>query len=370
MVAPLKKFVKLVISKDRYFFTFIVIALFLSIPITVFAVLQSRDLRTEATHQDCFDLNGDFKVTQSDVDIILNTVAVGGYKPGYDINHDGKVSSVDAFLLLEHLGEVCVPVVSFWADSYTINQGNSTKIRWTTAYTTVVSISPSVGSTGLNGSKTVSPNSSTIYTLTATNQWATTRKYVTITVNVPSPEEPPGPEPPPPPPDSSSPTSPPGSLPGSTISPGPGGSSPVVQNVLNVLNLKISALPLVGETNLPLVIGGKAAQIRISKGIKTYSLNVSRNRFEFGEKITLLVGGSGVLTKKFSFTPDALTETINVGVISFGDISGNNRIDKEDVALILESIASQTNRGDINADGVANSLDWALLQANFGKVGD
>src|SRR3990167_8718060 len=100
MVAPLKKFVELVISKDRYFFTFIVIALFLSIPITVFAVLQSRDLRTEATHQDCFDLNGDFKVTQSDVDIILNTVAVGENNPEYDINHDGKFSSVNVIFRL------------------------------------------------------------------------------------------------------------------------------------------------------------------------------------------------------------------------------------------------------------------------------
>src|SRR3990167_8718061 len=92
---PLNKFVKKVYSRDRYFFTLIVIALFLSIPITVFSVLQSRDLRTEATHQDCFDLNGDFKVTQSDVDIILNTVAVGGYKPEYDINRAKLAVMID-----------------------------------------------------------------------------------------------------------------------------------------------------------------------------------------------------------------------------------------------------------------------------------
>ena len=97
MVAPLKKFVKLVISKDRYFFTFIVIALFLSIPITVFAVLQSRDLRTEATHQDCFDLNGDFKayklnpttgVNTTYLDIILcknSTPADSDYSVLYNI---------------------------------------------------------------------------------------------------------------------------------------------------------------------------------------------------------------------------------------------------------------------------------------------
>ena len=361
---PLNRFVKKVYSRDRYFFTFVIIALFLSIPITVFAVLQSRDLRSRATHQNCFDLNGDFKVTQADADIILDTVAFGGYKSEYDINHDGEVSSVDAFLLLGHNGEVCAPEVSFWADSYTINQGGSTRLRWTTTYATSVSIGPSIGTVGLNGSRTVYPSSSTTYTLTATNVQASSRKYVTITVQ----GTPPPPEPPPP--VSPVPNPPGGNLPGNIIGPGPGGSSPVVQNVLNVLNLKTSALPLVGETNIPLVIGGKAAKIRISKGVKTYSLNVSRHKFGLGEKINLLVGGNGVLTKRFSFTPDTLTETLNVGVIAFGDVSGNNRIDKEDVVLILESIANQTNRGDINADVVANSLDWALLQANMGKVGN
>jgi len=53
-------------------------------------------------------------VTQADVDIVLNTAASGGYKPEYDIDHNGVVDAIDAFLLLGHNGEVCVPNISFF----------------------------------------------------------------------------------------------------------------------------------------------------------------------------------------------------------------------------------------------------------------
>lgn len=352
MISPLKKFVKLVISKDRYFFTLIVIFLFLSVPITVFAILQSRSIQSMAVHQDCFDLNGDFKVTQADIGLVLNNFGIVGQGLRYDIDHSGSVSVADISLLSQHNGEICTPKVSFWADSYSISQNTSTRLRWSVNYATFVSISPSVGAVGASGSKAVSPASSTTYTLTASNLWATTRKQVTISVSAPRPSPSSG--------SSSSRTN----RPGSNL---PGG--PSTQNVLNALDLKISAPSLIGEVNLPIIVGGKAEEVKISNGAKVYSLSVSRHNFSFGQEINLLVGGKGVLTKGFRFIPDNTTKTIDVGVLDFGDLSGDDMIDESDVGLFFESLTNQTVKGDINVDGVTNSLDWALLQKNIGKVG-
>ena len=348
----IKDFVRYISTNNHRFLLFSTIFILIAIPVTIFGILSSRDLRSFATHQSCFDLDGDFVVTESDIERIVDhygrRLGQPGYDPKYDLDHNGIIIIEDMLIEISHAGEICRPIVSFFPSPGAISRGQISRLSWSVSYANSVRIDPNIGVVGRSGHVNVSPLSTTTYTLTATNQQATSRKSVTITVRgtLPPPEPPP-PEPPPP------------------VSPGPNPTG-----VLNVLNLKISALPLVGETSLPLVIGGKSAQIRVSKGVKTYSLNVSRHRFEFGGKITLLVGGNGILTKRFNFIPNALTKTINVGAITFGDISGNNRIDKEDVTLIIESITGQTNRGDINADGVANSLDWALLQTNMGKVGD
>jgi len=312
-------------------------------------ILKLRELYGDKPRLKLMDNN---ILASSDIERIVDhysrRLGEPGYDPKYDLDHNGIIIIEDMLIEISHAGEICRPIVSFFPSPGAISRGQISRLSWSVSYANSVRIDPNIGVVGRSGHVNVSPLSTTTYTLTATNQQATSRKRVTITVQgTSSPEEPPSSEPSPP------------------VSPGPNPTG-----VLNVLKLKISALPLVGETSLPLVIGGKSAEIRISKGVKTYSLNVSRNRFEFGGKITLLVGGNGILTKRFNFIPNALTKTINVGVISFGDISGNNRIDKEDVALILESIASQTNRGDINVDGAANSLDWALLQVNFGKAGN
>ena len=369
----IKDFVRYISTNNHRFLLFSTIFILIAIPVTIFGILSSRDLRSFATHQSCFDLDGDFVVTESDIERIVDhygrRLGQPGYDPKYDLDHNGIIIIEDMLIEISHAGEICRPIVSFFPSPGAISRGQISRLSWSVSYANSVRIDPNIGVVGRSDHVNVSPLSTTTYTLTATNQQATSRKSVTITVRgtLPPPEPPP---PEPPPPVSPGPNQPGGNLPGNIVGPAPSGSSPIVQNVLNVLNLKISALPLVGETSLPLVIGGKSAQIRVSKGVKTYSLNVSRHRFEFGGKITLLVGGNGILTKRFNFIPNALTKTINVGAITFGDISGNNRIDKEDVTLIIESITGQTNRGDINADGVANSLDWALLQTNMGKVGD
>jgi len=92
------------------------------------------------------------------------------------------------------------PVInSFNADSATITEGESVTLSWQVTDADDVSINQGIGSVGLSGSTSVSPTSTTNYTLTATNSAGSSIATVTITVNPaiveqdlviqPSPEE-------------------------------------------------------------------------------------------------------------------------------------------------------------------------------------
>lgn len=69
------------------------------------------------------------------------------------------------------------------ADQYTINQGNSTYIRWVTNGLSSVQIYPNIGSQGASGSAYVAPQQSTTYTLTGYGCGGTYTRTVTVTVN-------------------------------------------------------------------------------------------------------------------------------------------------------------------------------------------
>ena len=79
------------------------------------------------------------------------------------------------------------PVIdSFSASKTTITEGQSTKLSWTTTDATSVTISTISGTLALDGSRNVSPTTTTTYTLTAKNSAdtpATVTDTVTITVN-------------------------------------------------------------------------------------------------------------------------------------------------------------------------------------------
>lgn len=66
----------------------------------------------------------------------------------------------------------------------TIDQGQSTILSWQTSNAASVSIDQGIGSVAVNGTQTVSPTQTTIYTITATGTGGTTTKSVTVTVNV------------------------------------------------------------------------------------------------------------------------------------------------------------------------------------------
>jgi myo-inositol-hexaphosphate 3-phosphohydrolase/glucose/arabinose dehydrogenase/lysophospholipase L1-like esterase len=76
------------------------------------------------------------------------------------------------------------PVIdTFTATPETITQGDSSTLAWTTTDATSVTIDQGVGSVAVDGTTSVSPAVTTLYTLTATNLGGSTQASVTVTVN-------------------------------------------------------------------------------------------------------------------------------------------------------------------------------------------
>ncbi len=75
------------------------------------------------------------------------------------------------------------PTVAFSATPTTIETGQSSTLSWTISNATSASIDNDIGSVALNGSKTVSPVVTTIYTLTAIGNGGTVTTTATVTVN-------------------------------------------------------------------------------------------------------------------------------------------------------------------------------------------
>lgn len=77
----------------------------------------------------------------------------------------------------------CAANVSFGANPASINEGENTTLTWNTTGVTGVSINNGISSTALDGSAEVSPNSDTVYTLTATKGSQTINCPVSVNVN-------------------------------------------------------------------------------------------------------------------------------------------------------------------------------------------
>jgi len=75
-----------------------------------------------------------------------------------------------------------VSIDSFTADATTIVQGQSTTLRWETSNATSVRIDQGIGTVAADGSRSVSPGSTTTYTLTAEGTGGPVTRQVTITV--------------------------------------------------------------------------------------------------------------------------------------------------------------------------------------------
>jgi tetratricopeptide (TPR) repeat protein len=83
------------------------------------------------------------------------------------------------------------PAASFESSAASIQQGQSAELAWHTQNATEVSIDNGIGNVELNGTKRVSPSSTTSYNLRVRGPGGTTAKEVVISVNIPPPAPPP-----------------------------------------------------------------------------------------------------------------------------------------------------------------------------------
>lgn len=91
--------------------------------------------------------------------------------------HDKDVTVSDVEVLVK---------AKIWAESYSVLSGQSTVLHWSSVKAGSVSIDQGIGNVGPNGSLSVSPNSTTTYTLTAHDSGENTvTDQVTITVILP-----------------------------------------------------------------------------------------------------------------------------------------------------------------------------------------
>jgi hypothetical protein len=73
-------------------------------------------------------------------------------------------------------------IASFAASPTGINQGEQTTLSWNVSGATTISIEPAIGSVGASGSLTLTPNASTTYTLTASNEAGSATSSTTVNV--------------------------------------------------------------------------------------------------------------------------------------------------------------------------------------------
>lgn len=118
--------------------------------------------------------------TWSDIDSL--TVGVGISSPGVASPSDTcKISQL--YIVVDFTPPPTID--SFTADHTTLTYGNAVTLTWATTGAESVSISPTVGSTTVDGTIDLYPTSTTTYTLSATNASATVQATVTVTIASP-----------------------------------------------------------------------------------------------------------------------------------------------------------------------------------------
>jgi peptidoglycan-associated lipoprotein len=90
-----------------------------------------------------------------------------------------------------------VRIDAFAVEPATVQQGQSATLRWAVANATDISINQGIGTVAANGTRQVTPNTSTTFTLTATGPGGTQTRTATLTVTAAPPPPPPPPKKPP-----------------------------------------------------------------------------------------------------------------------------------------------------------------------------
>ncbi|MFN8007643.1 MAG: peptidoglycan-associated lipoprotein Pal [Terriglobia bacterium] len=86
--------------------------------------------------------------------------------------------------------EVTKPTASLSASPSSIEKGESSTLTWSTSGATNVSIEPGIGDVSTSGNRSVSPSSTTSYTLTAKGEGGITTATAQVSVNAPPPPTP------------------------------------------------------------------------------------------------------------------------------------------------------------------------------------
>jgi len=96
---------------------------------------------------------------------------------------ENQESQDDSSLQESQASQEKLPTIgSFNANPDTFEKGKSSSLTWSVSGASKVSISPGIGTVGLTGSQSISPSKTTTYTLTATNEFGSTKATKVVLV--------------------------------------------------------------------------------------------------------------------------------------------------------------------------------------------
>ena len=98
---------------------------------------------------------------------------------------DTQVADINEWLVANLGGALPPAITSFTSSPSAISSGQSSTLEWSVERADTVNITPVVGAVATTGNTSVSPTTTTIYTLTATGAGGTTTGEVTVGVDVP-----------------------------------------------------------------------------------------------------------------------------------------------------------------------------------------
>lgn len=266
------------------------------------------------------------------------------------------------------------PTANLRADSTSVSYNSPTTLRWSSTNATSCTAggdwSGTYGASGSKGTGNLTNNK--YFSISCFGAGGESlASFVNITVGSPPPNS----DPDLPPDDSGSTQQPPppgGGLPSLPPPPTsiPGVDAPIDPNIVNILKINLSVPYLLGNIKSPLIVGGFAQDLELKPGQTDYEVDVRGTKFALGRTLNIQIGGNKALIKKLNIKTKAPKQPVKFGALYLGDTNRDNKINEKDITTFLDSLKNKETNGDINLDGAINSFDWAILIANFGRIGD
>lgn len=130
------------------------------------------------------DLDGELSVKPS---FERNSLSIGTHVISLKVQDNNGAWSDEVTRTISIVSpSIPVPVIVYFSASpLTISTGQSSELKWEVSNATSINISPDIGTVDASGTRTVIPDTTTGYTLTASNSYGTVYTQVTITVSGP-----------------------------------------------------------------------------------------------------------------------------------------------------------------------------------------